>query len=240
MKIHKSKFILLIFFGAIFCLILVKFLAIISIPENKNIVRVMRTFPTQDSGYDKTQPATLYPSKPVQQKIAAGQNNLSQINIAFENYPGRLDDKIILSIGDADCRPLYSKTIGYFSFWIDPIYTRFKFPKIADSKDKTYCLQAEFKAQGERINDFPRISTFRSAGESYFNSNDPIGKTRNNTSLIFKSAYAGENLTDNLNSLLNRISQYKPSFLKGAMLAVVLFLSFISIIFLILLFILIL
>lgn len=172
MKQKKIKIILLAAFVLILLLMAVKFFSILSFPENKYIVRVERTFPTQSSSYPKTKPMKLYPGKPVIQKITIMQNNFDQINIAFDNFPKHPSDQIVLTLGDENCAPIYSRAFGFFSFLRDPIYTRFKFPKIADSAGKTFCLEAKLASKTASQEDLPGVLTFRSESDSINNSGE--------------------------------------------------------------------
>ncbi|HBP01255.1 MAG: hypothetical protein UY41_C0042G0004 [Candidatus Moranbacteria bacterium GW2011_GWE1_49_15] len=236
----KAKITLLIIFGATLLLLLVKFFSILSIPENKNIVRIERAYPTMGSSYPKTKPAQLFVGKPVTQKFVASRNNLTQINIAFEDFPTFQKDEIVLTLRDENCQPIHSHTFGRVSFWHDTIYTRFNFPPIPDSKEKTYCLQAELRTDEPRKKDLPKIMTFRSENDSFFNSGEKGGKDFNRQSLLFKSAYSEGGAWSNMNSLVERMSQHKPSFFKGVSLEIIIILSFLFIIFLVTLFVLIL
>lgn len=237
MKTVKLKIILPILFIAILLILLANFFKNLSIPENKYIERVTRSFPTQDSGYDKTSPITLYAAYPVTQKIVAGSDDFDQINIAFENFSKLPADSVFFSLGDENCHPLYEKKLDRLSFWLatDSIYTRLRFPAISDSAGKTYCLQFTFTPAEFRSKNLPRLSTFRSDADSIHNAGKN-SKSFNRQSLVFKSAYSQGGILKNTRALLDRISQYKPPFFKGLPLMAILLSSFIFLIFLIVLF----
>ncbi len=172
-------------------------------------------FPHSAPVFLKDGKAKLYPNKPISQKFTATDNGLSQLNFALQNADLSLRDKISLELKDENCEKILAKNEINFFTPSAQLYDQFKFPRIANSQGKTYCFSITFEPKNEKNGDYPFINISEAdefKGMSYFNAE--TNKTFQNRSLVMKTAYANTNLSSNIQELTDRISQYKPWFLK--------------------------
>lgn len=203
MEFFKNyKNIILLAFFLFLALIFFDFLANLSFPD---------TLP----GSPKTDETKLYPKSPVFQIFTATENNLERINIGTKNIPDKLGSDVLFQLSDETCDKILAESkFGYFSFLSDPKV--FKFTKIPDSKDKKYCLKVTYLGDKKGKNGYPSIETSNQPADpnaSYTNTGGKGGENKGKT-LKIEPAYSGT-LSENLNQLNQRISQYKPWFLKG-------------------------
>lgn len=182
-------------------------------------------FPDSDYNFVTGGSAKLYPGLPVFQIFTAKDNNLSQIKIALKNSSVNFSEKIVFELADENCEKiLATDKIN----WYTPvgIFYRFNFEKIKDSRDKKYCLSATFYSN--KKGDYPEISISKSEifKDSSF-TNTGKNKTYQGRTLIFRPAYENENVWQNLQELNQRMSQYKPWFLKNIYLSAIILLTII-------------
>jgi hypothetical protein len=193
-------------------------------------------FPESNYNFQIDGSAKLYPGLPVFQTFTAKDNNLSQIKIALKNSSIKIGEKIVFELADENCANiLVTDEIR----WHTPVgmFYRFNFEKIKDSRDKKYCLRATFFSSQK--GDYPEISISKSEifKDSAF-TNAGKNKTYQGRTLVFRPAYENESTWQNLQELNQRMSQYKPWFLKNIYLSAITLLTIIlSIIFVLLLFI---
>jgi hypothetical protein len=147
----------------------------------------------------------------VVQKFKANRDGLARIKILFGSSDvspgGTFDFKLL----DEDCR----KTVRSAKFDITSLgsdnTTDFIFPKIKDSKNKTYCLSIGYaqKKGGKKAEIF--ITDNTKPENVYFSIN---GEQMQGKSIPMRPAYKNATLFGDINELNQRISQYKPWFLK--------------------------
>ena len=217
-KYLPAKVILIVILVLLFSVIFLKFFVYLSIPK-------------VDDLFNKGKTTKLYPSKYISQKIIAEEDNLGQIYVAFRGVDYHPKDEFTLEITDEFCQsPVRKVEANFFLRW--PSYTPIKFPRIENSAGKTYCVKFMFNPQSKRKRDLPRIyvSTGTEAeGYQYINEgegrNSDLGvAVYKNERLMIKPAY-DHGFLGNIKSLIERMSQYKPWFLKGHYLFVLIFLT---------------
>lgn len=174
-----------------------------------------------ESGYNflgKTKKVTLSPGEPVLQTFTARENNIHQIRIVLGNASIRRGEHIEFQLMDETC----TKILAAIDFLEEPkkhgAYTIFPFPAIPDSKGKSYCFSTTYFANEKRKEDKPYISATEKPDPAFtdrmfYDSNK--GKFYENQTLFFRPAYTRGSLYADLSNFLNRLSQYKPEFLKG-------------------------
>ena len=150
-------------------------------------------------------------------------DGLSQIQILFSNSRLGGGGALRLDILDASCTNiLRSSTLHLVTLGSDNT-VNFRFPRFPDSSGQWYCLNLTFQ------------STNKSGTALVFVS-DAIGKTASShlfiaaeeqpgKSLALRPAYQNASLTGDLQQLIERLSQYKPWFLKGLFVALIALLS---------------
>jgi len=165
------------------------------------------------------------PEHPIRQKFEADRNNLSRIRILFGRSYNKDGGGISLKLADESCQNVLREESFKRSAIQSEGYYDFKFAKINDSKDQKFCLLVGFKPQNEK---YKKLSMFLATGTFSENQMIDIGQDESsetkNGALAMRPAYQGNSLLGNISELNQRISQYKPWFLKNVYLHVVSFL----------------
>jgi len=188
-----------------------------------------------DSSFDfegDSKQEKLYPNAQIIQKITATKNNLNQINISISKFSSDFGEKIILEVADENCEKTIANSSISALTWNYPGYEKFKFKTIRDSKNKTYCLKFTYIPFGKEQDKKAYISSYSAEGYSYINTGKSIEEQKNRT-LKLKPAYENDSTWQNFSELSDRMSQYKPDYLKGIYLKTLFTLSFIIIILLV-------
>src|SRR3989344_1712630 len=160
--------------------------------------------------------AKLDPKKPITQTFTAQENNLNQIKIIVGNFNLTPQESIDFELADVSCESTVAKqSITYLT--LDPhIYYHFNFPLIADSAGQTYCLKITYFSPVDRGIKRPYIAT--SDGEQFRGfsyTNEGNQRIYENKTLQMRPSYGTGSVLGDLHQLNNRISQYKPMFVKG-------------------------
>lgn len=213
-----QKIILLIFLIFLF-IIFTRFFSSLSFSNTKN-------------QFLKTGNALLYPNKPVFQEFTAEKDNLNQVNVAIRNFNYWSFGKIIFELRDEYCKKIIATDkLDAFSFNY-PNFTPFSFHGLFDlsgTKGKQYCVALTFIPKGSSYQEpssLPSVVYSRADKEfSYINTgeNNGEGKTYTKKTLVIKPAYGSQDYSSNIQTLNDRISQYKASFLKGTWLYIIVF-----------------
>ncbi len=157
----------------------------------------------------------LMPDYPVKQNFEAAQNNLSQIRIAFSRSYNKDGGEIRLKLAKNDCEKIIAEKNILRSEIKAEGYYDFKFPAIANSLRENFCLLIEFDPEKEKYKD---LSIFLSEkNEATFGAqliNSFQNEEIKNRTLSMRPAYQEETLGKNIEKMSQRISQYKPWFLK--------------------------
>ncbi len=172
-----------------------------------------------DSSYNfigTTNKVKLDPGAPVTQTFTATENNLNQIKVVFGNATITKKETVVFELADAACtHPLAQNT--HRPYDSSPfIYYRLSFPAIPDSLGQTYCLVVTYFSPYDRGSDRPSLGA--SAGEQFTGlsyTNTGNGRTYENRTLQMRPSYGSGSLYGDLGRLNDRLSQYKPGFLKG-------------------------
>lgn len=167
----------------------------------------------------------IKPGYPVMQKFEAGRNNLSRIRILFGKSYNKDGGIISLKLTDENCKNILSEESFERSSIQSEGYYDFNFSRISDSKNNSFCLVIDFEPEKEK---YKKLNVFVSdnlvSGGQLRNGKEEI----ENRSLEMRPAYRGDSFWENVEELNQRISQYKPEFLKGN------YLYFISFLFIVL------
>lgn len=201
-----AKKIILIAIIGIFAAFLGRFVFRLSFPEI-NIVR-------------KDEKIKLYPYSPLSQKFTASRNNLAGIKFMMGEYELKNKEKIKLQLADETCEKTIKENYLNASEFNSDNYYVFDFSKIEDSRDKAYCFILTFEPENENTTKIPRLAVSQNS-EFPFISLAELNSERAypGKSLAMKPAYKNESFWKDLEELDQRISQYKPWFLKRYYLA---------------------
>lgn len=174
-----------------------------------------------ESGYNflgKTKKVTLSPGAPVTQTFTAHDNGLSQVRFVMGNVELQNNDFLEFRLLNETC----SDTIAVKKFDTKPgeqgAYTVFAFPTISDSLGKTYCFSATYLSDEDRKGEKPYLSA-TDVPDPLFADRTLTDTNKNRVypsqTLFLRPAYTNGSLSGDLWNLIERLSQYKPAFLKG-------------------------
>ncbi|MFH0969671.1 MAG: hypothetical protein V1804_04140 [Patescibacteria group bacterium] len=212
MKYFNSKTIFLAILGIAIFLIAFRLVEEWSFPDSSWIL--------QKSG----EKIPLDKEKPLIQKFTAVRNNLSQIDIIFGNSNFKSGGIIDMKLLDENCSSAVREGFFDLSSTTSKYSYDFRFSKIPDSKDKTYCLALTFTQEGggtKKVKVF--INGNPPSQSRSLLINTATGEKFEDKSLAIRPAYQNDNLWKNIDELNQRISQYKPWFLKHYFLYAIVF-----------------
>ena len=193
------KKILLISALILFVLIFAKFFNVLLFPDSETILK-------------KGEIINLQPSFSLTQTFVANRDNLTKVEFMLRT-PGPKDSDVVkIEIADETCSNIIRQDELKQSFLNSDNLYDFQFSKIPDSNDKTYCLKATF-APGHADSQLIKFFTAENH-DSKFVLTDMNGKKIEKQSLSIRLAYRNDTLSQDVSELNQRISQYKPWFLK--------------------------
>lgn len=191
MKKISPKNIFLTVFAVLLLAIFFQFFSLLSFPDS-NIVLT------------KGDTVKLQPDTSLTQKFTANRDGLAKVEfllrtpgIVFEN-----NDVMQMTLADENCQNPIRQGEMKESFLNSGNLYEFSFAKIENSQNKTFCVIATFKP----------IKASAKAIQLF---------TQDGTQLSIRQVYVNDNVWQNLSELNQRISQYKPFFLKHAFLATI-------------------
>lgn len=179
-----------------------------------------------ESGYNflgKTKKVTLSPGAPVTQTFTAKQNNLYQIRVVLGNADIKRGESIEFRLMNETCTETFATTNFFSKPRQQGAYTVFSFSTLPDSKERHYCFMATYFSDENRKGDKPYLSAIDEpdlafADRTLTDSNK--NKVYESQTLFLRPAYTTGSLVSDLWKLVQRLSQYKPSFLQGWSMAV--------------------
>ncbi len=172
-------------------------------------------FPDSDYNFlGKKDRERLTINKPISQIFVAEENGLSEIKYHIGNlnlWPG---EALRFELRDATCTQTITAD-SRTSLRLRPsIYTRFHFPRIANSQGQSYCTYITYTSPYDRkSSEAPYIHTSEFSDRSY--TLVAKNKLHENETLQMRPAYSSGNFFSDLWRLIERMSQYKPDFIKG-------------------------
>jgi hypothetical protein len=213
-KYITSKNILLFSAAILMLIIFTNFTSSLSFPDPKWII-------------EKGTKINIDFNKSLTQNFVADWNGLSRIEILFAS-PRKEDAKsgaaVLLQLADNTCsKVIREKSANLADFSSDEAYS-FKFSKIPDSSGKEYCLKLTSKT-GKTKSKKVEVFTISNPPQSSLSmKNNATGEETKNQSLSMRPAYKNSNIFGDIKELDQRMSQYKPWFLKGFYLYSIVFL----------------
>jgi hypothetical protein len=159
----------------------------------------------------------------LQQKFTANRSNLTKIEFLLRTPGLKAGDTLKMQLADESCKKIVrTGTLGKSYLASDNLY-EFSFAKIPDSNGKTFCVISTFK---------PKSSSAKAL--LFFTQTDkqPASPVQNLTTgeadsaqaLSIRQTYTNDHWWQNLTELNQRLSQYKPWFLKHFFLATIIIL----------------
>ena len=172
-------------------------------------------FPDSGVAFEKDNLVKVHASETITQKFTAGQNDLAKIEMLIRG-PGlqyQNGDKMKMILSDQTCQNQLRTGQLEPSFLASNNLYEFDFSRLPNSTGRTYCLKATFLSKKSSAKSI-QIFTTNDASTPYFLNNPTLGLEYKNQPLSLRPVYKGSNIFHNLNQLNQRISQYKPWFLK--------------------------
>lgn len=169
-------------------------------------------FPSSGSFLEKGDLAKLHAKETLQQVFTVDSNNLAKVEIILRSPGLQPGDQVEAKILDAACQKTIASGELSNSFLSSNNLYEFSFPIIPNSQHQTYCLALTFDPQSsssKSLQFFYRPAT----GESF--NNISAGLAFPDQTLSFRLVYKNPSSWENLTTLNQRISQYKPFFLKA-------------------------
>jgi hypothetical protein len=171
-------------------------------------------FPDSNWKMGRESKIELLASKPVIQKFKADKNDLASMEMLFgRSSLKKVNGKIHFEIMEENCANKIANDYLIPQDINSDDSNAFTFNKIADSENKTYCLNLTFEAGNSATkNPFIFINPNNSLDNIFLVNAD--GNELKNQSLSMRPAYKNDNVWQDMTELNKRISQYKPWFLK--------------------------
>ncbi len=160
-------------------------------------------FPDSSVPLEKGDPIIeINPDTTTEQKIFSARNGLSKMEFLLRTPGPKKGEIIEIEVADEKCQNTIKKGELKKSFISSGNLYEFKFDRILDSEGKTYCLK--IKPEKKKFKFFTMDSN-----DSRLELQDIPGR-----SLAIRAVYKNESIGQDLGELNQRISQYKPWFLK--------------------------
>lgn len=178
-----------------------------------------RTFAFPDASWplDKGERVIIAPSEILTQTIIANKDGLRRVEILFGKFTLMKEDELLVELRDSSCSSVLSqKRLSDQSF--DSEYTHnFVFDRIQNSSNQTYCLTLTFTTNRPVAKDkSPRLFVDDSAEGTPYALKNIGGETKEGPGpLAIRPGYTNDSFFANANEFFDRISQYKPIFLKS-------------------------
>lgn len=169
-----------------------------------------------------TKRAELSANEPITQLFLASQNRLEGFQVFMGDTDLGLGERIDFALSDQSCHKVFARASRNMFSLPATRDIRFIFPIFSASAGEVYCLSIEYHPGFMKKKERPYIRVAedeQSKGFSYTDHGKE--KTYADRMLEIRPLYApeGGSLTDRVEALENRLSQYKPVLAKGSMLA---------------------
>lgn len=168
-----------------------------------------------------TKRAELSTNGPITQVFRANQNHLEGFQIFMGDTDLGFGERIDFALLDATCETTLSRSSRSMFSLPTTRATHFTFPTLPASMDETYCLSIQYHPGFMKKKERPYIRVTEDEQFKDVSYTDHgKEKTYPGRTLQIKPLYAPtEGSFARIGELENRLSQYKPAFAKGSMLA---------------------
>lgn len=168
----------------------------------------------------KGEPITLLPGESITQRFLAQSGSLKQIEFLVRNPEPKEGDRVTVTLADADCQTtLRESSLEHGYYQSDNIFVaRFDEPQEM-SPHESYCIKLFFDPK-QAVSKMLRFFTLETKSDTLIELRHQ-NIIKENRALALRPAYTEQSLTKNLETLIDRISQYKPWFLKEGYLLVI-------------------
>lgn len=179
------------------------------------------SFPDTSWPLEKDEKVKIEAGTPLVQKFTANRDGLARIKVLFANSSLGDGGTLAMKIYDETCVSFLRQSTFTVTSLDSDNTIDFAFSRIPDSKDKAFCLNLTYepKKGAKSANIFLLNNP---SPESQFLSLN--GQVRPDQSIAMRPAYQNASWWQNIIELDQRISQYKPWFLKSYYLMAIAFL----------------
>jgi hypothetical protein len=176
-------------------------------------------FPDPVWPLEKGERIALLPGTSVTQSFTSSRDYLRQVEILFGKFTLQDDDRLTVELRDSQCIAVLAQTkLAYQSFDSEHTYA-FVFDPLQHSHNETYCLALTFESDRTiEKTKAPRLFTDLAAQASPFTLTEKGMPIANTAPIAIRPGYQNSSLFTTLGELTDRISQYKPIFLKDGFL----------------------
>ena len=207
MPYFTSKKILLTILGILVVLIGYRFVVNVSFPDSSIVLEKGDLF-------------RLLPKQSLSQTFTANRDGLHEIEFLLRTPGVRQGDTVDMTLADATCTgTLRAGTLDVPFLNSDNLYV-FAFPRITDSAGKRYCVTATLHA-GNKTTKYVQFFTTEADVLGAPLTDRSTETAMDGRALSMRPAYVNGSFAADMNELTERISQYKPAFLKGAIIATI-------------------
>jgi hypothetical protein len=195
----NSKKILLLTLGIFVLLIFFRFFSIMTFPDSRTIL-------------EKGEALKIYPDQEFNQTFVANRDNLNRIEFLLRTPGPNKDNTVRVTLADETCTtPLRQGFLETPLLNADNLYVA-SFPPVEDSKDKKYCAIIAYPATETKTKYLRFFTTENTTPDTVLIFAN--GEETKNQSLSMRLVYNNDTVWQDLGELNQRISQYKPWFLK--------------------------
>lgn len=196
----SSKKILLFFAAILFFVVFFRFFNLLSFPDPETAMKKGDVF-------------KLAPENSLTQTFTANRDNLVRIEFLLRTPRLKKETPVEMKLADETCIDTIREGFLEWSFLDSNNLYDFQFEKIPDSNGKKYCLIATFKPQESKAK---KIGFFtREEKNPEFALTDKKSDMKiENQALSTRLVYKNDSVWQDISELNQRISQYKPWFLK--------------------------
>ncbi len=209
MKFFSFKNVLLTILGISILLIFFRFSALIAFPDAIT--------------HDRGEVQKIFPGQTFSQKFIADRNNLETIQFLLRTPGIKKGDTVMVTLANPTCTDtLREGELTHPFLNTDDMYV-FAFPRITDSKDKRYCILLSYQTSGasdKYLRFFTTASNDTTPPLLDTATNEPLS----GEALSLRTVYRNDHWWEDLHELNQRISQYKPWFLKDVFISALAFL----------------
>ena len=199
MKFPSSKNILLALLGISIVLISFRLFAIMSFPDAHTL--------------DRDEVQKILPGQTFSQKFIADRDNLETIQFLLRTPGLKGGDTVTVKVADETCSDTLREGLLERPFLnTDNVYI-FTFPRLSDSKGKKYCILLSFQDTKNKSK-FLQFFTISQENIDLLLMDSANDQLVNGQSLSLRTVYRNDHWWQDLGELNDRISQYKPWFLK--------------------------
>ncbi|MDR3558958.1 MAG: hypothetical protein P4L62_02175 [Candidatus Pacebacteria bacterium] len=173
------------------------------------------SFPDSGVAFKKDNLVKVHPGETITQKFIAGQKGMAKVEMLLRG-PGlqyQNGDEMKMFLADQNCENKLRSGNLKPSFLASNNLYEFNFARLPDSAGKTYCLKAAFTSKKSNAKSL-QVFTTNDTSAPYFLNNVTLNLEYKNQPLSLRPVYGNSNMLQDFNQLNQRISQYKPWFLK--------------------------